>query len=65
MPKNNTIIHKTFSKKDLLKIIDDFKIVIGVNESHTKLCVATTLWDLLFKMTYLHINPENIYLIKA
>ena len=64
MPKNNTIIHKTFSKKDLLKIIDDFKIVIGVNESHTKLCVATTLWDLLFKMTYLHINPDNIYLIK-
>ncbi len=64
MPKNNTIIHKSFSKKDLLKIIDEFKIIIGVNESHTKLCVATTLWELLFSMQYLEIPTDNSLLVK-
>lgn len=64
MPKNNTIIHKSFSKKDLLKIIDFFKIPIGVNESHTKVCVATTLWEILFKMNFLEIPQDNPYLVK-
>jgi len=64
MPKNNTIIHKSFSKKDLLKIIDEFKIPIGVSESHTKLCVATTLWNILVNMQYLEIPENNPYLVK-
>ena len=64
MPKNNTIIHKSYSKKDLLKIIDEFKIPIGVNESHTKLCVATTLWSILVALQYLEIPPNNSLLVK-
>ena len=63
MPKNNTIIHKSFSKKDLLKIIDEFNIPIGVSESHTKLCVATTLWNILVNMQYLEIPENNPYLV--
>tara|TARA_B100001094_G_C18196316_1_gene811493 strand:- start:20847 stop:21419 length:573 start_codon:yes stop_codon:yes gene_type:complete len=64
MPKNNTIIHKTFSKKDLLRIIDDFQILIGVGEQHTKSVVANTLWDILVKMEYLYCPPDNKYLVK-
>lgn len=64
MPKNNTIIHKTFSKKDLLNIIDDFNIPIGVGEDHTKSVVANTLWNILVKMSYLDIPKDNKYLIK-
>ena len=64
MPKNNTIINKTFSKKDLLKIIDEFKITIAVGENHTKSVVANTLWDILFKMNYLEIPKNNSLLVK-
>lgn len=64
MPKNNTIIHKSYSKKDLLKIIDEFKIPIGVNETHTKSCVATTLWNILINCQYLEIPENNSYLVK-
>ena len=59
MPKNNTIIHKTFSKKDLLNIIDDFNIPIGVGEDHTKSVVANTLWNILVKMSYLDIPKDK------
>jgi|TARA_R100000482_G_C5119575_1_gene144937 hypothetical protein len=64
MPKNNTIIHKSFSKKDLLKIVDEFNIDIGVDEKHSKTIVANTLWDVLVKMDYLHIPPNNKYLVQ-
>lgn len=64
MPKNNTIIHKSFSKKDLLKIIDEFNITIGVGEQHMKSVVANTLWDILLNMNYLEIPKDNKYLIK-
>mgnify|MGYP003135061598 CR=1 FL=1 len=63
MPKNNTIIHKTFSKKDLLKIIDDFEIMIGVGEQHTKSVVANTLWDLLVMTEYIYCPKNNKYLV--
>ena len=65
MPKNNTIIHKTFSKKDLLKIIDEFEIMIGVGEQHTKSVVANTLWDMLVKMEYLYCPKNNQYLVNT
>lgn len=64
MPKNNTIIHKSFSKKDLLKIVDEFNIDIGVDEKHSKTIVANTLWDVLIKMDYLHVPPDNKYLVQ-
>jgi len=63
MPKNNTIIHKTFSKRDLLKLIDDLKIDIGLTEKHSKTDVANSLWDLLVKMDYLDIPKDNKYLV--
>ena len=64
MPKNNTVIHKSFSKKDLLKVIQEFDITIGVDESYTKSTVANTLWGILTKLDFLYIPPDNNYLVK-
>ena len=59
MPKNNTIIHKSHSKKDLLEYVKEFGICIGVSIKNNKYEVATTLWDILSKTDYLLIDPDN------
>jgi len=64
MPKNNTIIHKSHSKKDLLDYIKEFNICIGVSIKNNKYEVATTFWDMLSKTDYLLIDPDNSLQIK-
>jgi hypothetical protein len=64
MPKNNTIIHKSHSKKDLLEYVKEFDICIGVSIKNNKYEVATTLWDMLSKTDYLFIDPDNSLQIK-
>ena len=59
MPKNNTIIHKSHSKKDLLDYVKTFHICIGVSIKNNKYEVATTLWDSLSKTDYLMIDQDN------
>tara|TARA_R110000765_G_scaffold415829_1_gene517198 strand:+ start:1136 stop:1708 length:573 start_codon:yes stop_codon:yes gene_type:complete len=59
MPKNNTIIHKSHSKKDLLDYVNIFHICIGVSIKNNKYEVATTLWDSLSKTDYLLIDQDN------
>tara|TARA_R110000744_G_scaffold146722_1_gene259612 strand:- start:167 stop:739 length:573 start_codon:yes stop_codon:yes gene_type:complete len=59
MPKNNTIIHKSHSKKDLLDYVNLFHICIGVSIKNNKYEVATTLWNSLSKTDYLLIDPDN------
>ena len=64
MPKNNTIIDKSHSKKELLHIINYFSIPIGVSQKNNKHEIATNLWDILSKLDYIHIPKDNIYLIQ-
>jgi|DEB0MinimDraft_6_1074348.scaffolds.fasta_scaffold00456_2 hypothetical protein len=59
MPKNNTIIHKSHSKKDLLGYVKEFQICLGVSIKNNKYEVATSLWDMLSKIDYLFIDPDN------
>jgi len=63
MPKNNTIIDKSHSKKELLYIINYFNIPIGVSQKNNKHEIATNLWDILYKLDYIHIPKDNTFLI--
>ena len=65
MPKNDTIIHKTYSKKDLLVMIDDLNIPIGVDDKLGKSVVANSLWDILCKMQFMEFPDDNKYLVKT
>ena len=64
MPKNNTIIHKSHSKKNLLDYMKELKICIGVSIKNNKYEVATTFWEMLSKTDYLLIDPDNSLQIK-
>lgn len=64
MPKNNTIIDKSHSKKELLHIINYFSIPIGVSQKNNKHEIATNLWQILSKLDYIHIPKDNTYLIQ-
>jgi len=64
MPKNNTIIHKSHSKKDLLNYIHMFSIPTGLSSKHNKFQVAEGLWDIISKLDYLYIKEDNELLIK-
>ncbi len=64
MPKNNTIIDKSHSKKELLHIINHFGIPIGVSQKNNKFQIATSLWEILSKLDYIHIPKDNTYLIQ-
>jgi len=63
MPKNNTIIDKSHSKKELLHIIDYFNIPTGLSQKNNKYEIATNLWEVLSKLDYIHIPKDNTYLI--
>ncbi len=63
MPKNNTIIDKSHSKKELLFLIDYFNIPTGLSQKNNKYEIATNLWDIISKLDYISIPKENQYLI--
>lgn len=63
MPKNNTIIDKSHSKKELLHIIDYFNIPTGLSQKNNKYEIATNLWEILSKIDFIHIPKDNIFLI--
>ena len=64
MPKNNTIIDKSHSKKELLHIINYFNITTGLSQKNNKYEIATNLWDILSKTDYIHIPKDNKFLIE-
>ena len=64
MPKNNTIIHKTHSKKDLLNYIRVFSIPTGLSSKNNKFQVAEGLWDIISKIDFIAIPVDNDLLIK-
>lgn len=64
MPKNNTIIDKSHSKKELIEIIEYFKIPCLITIKNNKFEVATHLWDMLTKTDFIFIPKDNQYLIK-
>lgn len=63
MPKNNTIIHKTHSKKELIHIINIFNIPMAVSPKANKFQIASQLWETISKIDYLYINPHNELMI--
>ena len=64
MPKNNTIIDKSHSKKELLHIINYFNIPTGLSNKNNKHDIATNLWEILSKTDYIHIPKDNQFLIE-
>tara|TARA_R110000851_G_scaffold250562_1_gene403031 strand:- start:181 stop:753 length:573 start_codon:yes stop_codon:yes gene_type:complete len=64
MPKNNTIIDKSHSKKELLHIINYFNITTGLSQKNNKHEIATNLWDIVSKTDYIHIPKDNQFLIE-
>jgi len=63
MPKNNTIIDKSHSKKELLHIINYFNIPSGLSQKNNKYEIASGVWSILSKTDYIHIPKDNKYLI--
>lgn len=64
MPKNNTIIDKSHSKKELLHIINYFNIPTGLSNKNNKHDIATNLWEILSKTDYIYIPKDNQFLIE-